>query len=264
MLVAIAFFRRDFFIWSSYRFAVFWQFFGILSLAGVILALGTLIGDGSSLLGQQPGGYVAFALSGLAFTDIFVLVLNSLPGVIRDNQRSGTFEPLLLAPISVMNLIVCSSLFKFFIGLTRLAMYLGLGVLVLGFWQQANWLSLLCVVLPGMLVFLSIGTLASAFIVLFKQGDPILSSYTWLTAVFGGVFFPITSLPGWLQPVSFFVPLSYALVGLRAALQGASPLEVLPQALALLGAGIVLWPISLVCFNWSVNRAKMEGSLVQY
>src|SRR5579884_991133 len=131
MRLALAFFRRDFFVWTSYRFAVFWQLFGILSLAGVILALGTLVGDAPALLGQQPGGYVAFALSGLAFTDIFVLVLNALPGVIRDNQRSGTFEPLLLAPIGIMSLVVCSSLFKFFIGLTRLAMYLGLGVLVL-------------------------------------------------------------------------------------------------------------------------------------
>jgi ABC-2 type transport system permease protein len=143
-------------------------------------------------------------------------------------------------------------------------MYLGLGVLLLGFWRQANWLSLVCVTLPGIVVFLSIGTLASAFIVLFKQGDPILSSYTWVTAVFGGVFFPISSLPSWLQPVSLFVPLTYALTGLRAALQGASPTEVAPQAFAVLLAGAVLWPISLFCFNWAVRRAKMEGSLVQY
>ncbi|HLH74619.1 MAG TPA: ABC transporter permease, partial [Chloroflexota bacterium] len=166
--------------------------------------------------------------------------------------------------ISTMNLAISSALFRLFIALGRMVIYLILGIAVIGLWRQANFLSLLVVLLSAMLGFLALGILSSAFVIFLKQGDPVLVAYGALTALLGGVLFPVAALPAWIRPFADFVPLTYALSGLRAALDGARLTQVLGPTLVLCGLAAVLMPLGILAFNWAVNRAKKEGSLAQY
>jgi ABC-2 type transport system permease protein len=263
-MVPVAFLRRDLLIWGSYRMAVVWQALGVFVFIVLIYFLGGTLGENATLTDGQSGSFVAFVLSGIAFTDLLMQGLYSIPQAIRDNQKSGTLEPMLLTPIATFTLAFSSSLFRFVLAFGRTAVYMAFGILVLGIWREANPLTLLIVLIPAIATFIAIGALSAAFIVLVKQGDPVLVAYSAITALLGGVFFPIEVFPSWVQSLTVVIPLMHALNGVRAALHGASPVQVLNPVLVLIGMAVVLLPIGIIAFNWAVNRAKMEGSLAQY
>jgi ABC-2 type transport system permease protein len=49
-----------------------------------------------------------------------------------------------------------------------------------------------------------------------------------------------------------------------ALLRGASFQSLLPDILGLTAFALALFPLSLFCFRFAVNRAKIEGSLTHY
>ncbi|MBN1983326.1 MAG: hypothetical protein JW795_17450 [Chitinivibrionales bacterium] len=72
-------------------------------------------------------------------------------------------------------------------------------------------------------------------------------------------------MPGWLQAVAKFVPVTYSLDGLRLAiLKGYSLSQLSSQALVLLCIDAVFLPLSLFVFAYAVDQAKKNGSLVYY
>ena len=264
MSIAMGYLRRDLLIWSSYRLAVFWQFLAIFMMAGIIYFAGSAIGGRSDLIDEEGGSYVAFILVGIAFMDFLGQGLGSLPIGIRDNQQAGTLEPMLLAPINDLTLLLSFWMFRFLLSLIRTVLLVSFGFVLLGFWRDANPLSVAAVLVPAVLTFFALGTFSAAFVVLVKQGDPIRIAYTAVIAIFGGAFFPVEALPGWIQPLALFVPLTYALSGIREGLNGGSPSDVMPQVIALSVMALVLMPLGLRAFSYAIDRAKREGALGEY
>lgn len=261
---AVAYIRRDFLVWSSYRLAAFWQFLAIIVLVGVIYLAAKVVGDQSNLIDEQHGSYVAYILISLAFLDVLLQGFGMPSRGIAENQRAGTLEPMLLAPISNLSLLMGFWYFRLILSLFRMSISIGFGLLILGFWHSANPLTVLLILVPAQLTYFGLGAASAAFTVLVKEGDPIRLGYTTLTAILGGAFFPIDALPDFMKALSYLVPLSYALDGIRRGMDGAGPAEVWPQVVALTVMSAVLVPIGIWAFSWSVRRAKREGALGEY
>jgi ABC-2 type transport system permease protein len=234
-------------------------------MVGVMVALiGNVIGDRSDLVQEEDGSYVAFILVGLAFMDVLLQGLGTLPRAIHDQQQAGTLEPMLLAPISNMSLLTSFWLFRFLLATLRMISLLAFGIIALGFWHSANPLSVALILVPAELTFLGIGAISAGFVVLFKEGDPVRFAYTGITTTLGGAFFPVTALPGWLQIFAAIVPLTHALSGIREGLNGGSVADVMPQFLTLVAMAAVIVPIGLWTFGWALKRARREGTLGEY
>lgn len=261
--LALAFLRRDLLIWSSYRLAVLWQVLGILVIVVLTYAVATTLGDRPEI-GGQSGSYIAFVLSGIAFTDVLAQAIGAPSQAISENQKAGTLEPMLLTRVSGVRLVVSSALFRLSLSLGRMLVYLAVGTAIFGYWRSVNVVTALLVFVPALVGFLAIGMLAAGFIVLVKQGDPVLLAYAWLTGLLGGAIFPTTVLPVWAQPLTVLVPLTHALAGIRAALEGAPPQVVLDRVAVMAVMAVVCWPLGLLTFSWAITRAKQEGSLGQY
>jgi ABC-2 type transport system permease protein len=163
-----------------------------------------------------------------------------------------------------VDFIVGSSLFKFLIAAIRTVVMLLFGIVALGYWQNPDPVSLLLVLIPASVAVFALGLLFSAFVVLIKQADPIISAYSLMAAVLGGVLFPVQALPIWIKPLAWLIPLSHALTGLRLALHGSPPSELWPQIISLAVLSAVLLPASIFSFRWALERAKKDGTLIQY
>ncbi len=264
MNVAVAYLRRDFLIWSSYRLAAFWQVAGVFTMIALIYFTGTAINSRSDLIHEQDGNYVAFIFLGLAFMDVFMQGLGALPRAINDNQRAGTLEPMLLAPIRETHLMASLWLFRFVFSVFRMTLFVLFGMFVLGYWHSADPLAITAVFIPALITFVAMGAFSAAFMLLVKQGDPVLIAFTAMTAVLGGAVFPVDALPGWIQPFALLVPLTHALSGIRSGFDGASVNDVAPQIGVLSLMAAVLLPPAVYTFRWSLDRAKREGSLGEY
>jgi ABC-2 type transport system permease protein len=107
--------------------------------------------------------------------------------------------------------------------------------------------------------------MAAGFIVVFKRGNPV----TWLVAnlatLLGGVYYPVSVLPTWLQSVARLLPITYALDAMRGALlDGAGWGELAPDLLALVAFCLVLFPVAQLVFRAAVRKARIDGSLTHY
>jgi len=76
-----------------------------------------------------------------------------------------------------------------------------------------------------------------------------------------GIYYPVATLPGWLQPLSWALPASYVFEGMRAVLlEQAARLDYLLYAL-LLNAGYL--GLGIRVFLATVHQARERGSLLQ-
>jgi ABC-2 type transport system permease protein len=75
------------------------------------------------------------------------------------------------------------------------------------------------------------------------------------------VYYPVTTLPGWLQPVALALPPTYVFEGLRAiVLHGLFDASLMVKAFAL---NMVYFALGFAAFAYFLHRARVQGSLVQ-
>ena len=98
-----------------------------------------------------------------------------------------------------------------------------------------------------------------------KKGNPLNWIFVNLSLLIGGVYYPVAVLPDWLEKISYLLPITYSLEGMRMALlQGSTLISLLPTIIPLVIFSTLMLPLSLGLFKYAVNRAKIEGSLIQY
>ena len=262
-----AFVKRDFLQMASYRMNF------VLSLLGILFSCLTFFFFSRLLEGQKiatlvpyGGEYFPFALLGIAFYSFLGVGLQSLADSISRAQTTGTLEALLVTPTPITTIIFSSTLFSFLFAAARVVVYLLFGALFFGVsLGRANIPVALLVLAVSIATFTAMGMISASFVMVFKRGNPAGWVFGGVSTLFGGVIFPVQVLPGWLQPVSRLLPITYSLEAMRrAVLLGATFSELLPTIAALVTFAAVLMPAGVVAFSLAVRRAKRTGSLVQY
>lgn len=260
----IAFFRRDFAIQSSYRSAFVLELGQTLFAAASFYYLSRFI-EGPLIHGGLPGGhsYFSFALVGVAFVDYMSVALNTFDQAIDVARGNGTLEALLVTDTSLPAILAGSGTYPFVFESMRTAVYLAWAVLLFHFpVGQANWPGAVIVLAVSILAFTGIGILSASYILLFKRGNPAKWLLLSASGVLGGMMYPVSVLPRFLQFFSRLLPITYSLEGLRAALlDGASLTALWPSIRALVAFAIVLLPVSFVVFSWALRRTKINGTL---
>ncbi|MEJ2352528.1 MAG: ABC transporter permease, partial [Anaerolineales bacterium] len=185
---------------------------------------------------------------------------------LRQAQTTGTLEAMLTTPTALSTIILSSSLWSYLLTTLRVLVYLLIGDLFLKVnLGGGNYLGALIVLILTIISFSSLGIIAASFIMVLKRGDPITWLFNATSSFLGGIYYPVTILPGWLQFFSYLLPVTYALRAMRLALlQGASTATILSDILVLAVFSAILMPASLLAFRFAVRRARVDGSLSQY
>lgn len=266
MKIIIAFLKRDFLNAASYKFNYIFTFLGILFSVATFYFLSRLfIKNPVSGLESYGGNYFPFVLVGIAFSDYLMTALYAFSSTIREEQMTGTMESLLLTKTGLPMLLLSSSVYPFIFTTVRVFCYLGLGVILGVSFNGANIVGGLIIILLTVLSFASLGIISASFVMVFKKGDPVSWVYSGVSGLLGGVLYPVTVLPGFLQKLSSFFPLTYALRGMRRCLlDGAGFKEVALDIGALALFAIILVPLSVLVFNRALKKAKADGTLAHY
>ena len=267
MSTALAFLKRDFSQAVSYRLAFLMQLGGIIFNVAIFYFMAQLFGSAvAPQLEDYGGDYFSFVLIGLAFTGFLGLSLSSFAQSVREGQMMGTLEIMLLSPTRLSTILLSSSIWAYLLTTVRVIVYLIVGTLIFGAsLNQTNIGTALLVMLLSIASFSGIGIISASFVLLTKKGDPIAWVLGGASSLLAGVYYPVTVLPDWLEPISRVLPLTYALDAMRLSmLQGTSLYELRYDILILLAFTVVITPISFLIFRLALKRAKKEGSLIQY
>jgi ABC-2 type transport system permease protein len=258
---AWAFFKRDLLVDISYRFSFALQVLDIMVAIGSFYFLARLVGA-TAFRGYEP---FSFILIGMAVNGYMTTSMVCFGQAIKGNQPTGTLKAVLATPTSPAAFILFSSLYPSFRSAIDAGLYL-LGGMLLGIsLARVNFVAVLVIFVLSLLAFSSIGVLSATFTIVFKRGDPMLLLVTGLSWLLGGVFYPLSVLPPFLQHVARLLPITHALDGMRAAmLGGASLAGLLPQIAILSLFGLVGLPLSLLVFCLGVRWARVTGTLSHF
>jgi ABC-2 type transport system permease protein len=176
----------------------------------------------------------------------------------------GTIEYTMMAPISRLAHMLGVSLFSIIYGLARSALLLG--VLALFFsvdLSNANLGGAALILLVGSVSFLGFGIMAAVLPLLFpERGEEMTFVISSILLLVSGVYYPISVLPDWMEPLATVSPATYVLKGMRSALlEGTPTLALGPSILPILILGALTLPVGVAVFGWGERYAKRTGRL---
>jgi ABC-2 type transport system permease protein len=166
-----------------------------------------------------------FLVPGLiAYIAMLTAVVSTALSIVREKEV-GTMEQIRMSPIAALTFVVGKTVPYFFISLFSSMSIVGLAMLLFDLPMRGSWSTLLLAVslfLAGALAFgLLLSTVAETQQMAFQLA--LLTSYL-PTLMLSGFIFPITSMPPFLQAVTYIVPARYFLKALRAVvLKGVGP-----------------------------------------
>jgi ABC-2 type transport system permease protein len=260
-----AFVVRDFRLTFSYRLEFFLRILSILiTVTSFYFVSQTFDGQVSRAFPQWHDPLVAW-ITGFAVLSYFMTGFSSLANAIREEQKQGTLESVLMTPISIPTVIVASSAWDLVLATFTSSLYFIFGWLFFGARYQGSLLLAVLFLCLTTLVLACIGILSASFAMVFKRGDPFAVLLGTGSALFSGVLFPTQLLGKEFGVISKIFPTTYGLDGIRRVLvDGQTITQVTGPLTALLLFLAVLLPFSLWVFAQAVKRAKREGSLIQF
>jgi len=251
----------------SYKLSFIFSILGIFFSSATFFFISKLIpNSGSAPIAPYGGDYFSFVMVGLVFSELLGVFESTFPGKIRQAQVSGTLESLFMTRTSFSTILIGLTIYPFIFTLFRIVFYFILGLLVFGLkFGAINWPAAILIFFFGSICFLSIGILSASFILVYKMGNPLSWVFGTVSGLLGGVFFPISVLPGWLKWLSYILPITHALEGARKSMLVSSSFSsIMPNIITLAVFGAIFFPISLYLFQLAVKKAKKQGVLAQY
>ena len=176
-----------------------------------------------------------FLVPGLiAYISMITAVVSTALSVVREKER-GTMEQVRMAPVNPLSYVLGKTLPYLAISFASALMIIFTSMALFELPMRGSW-SLLCLAIGLFLVGaqaqgLLISTIAQTQQVAFQVA--LLSSFL-PTFILSGFIFPISSMPGVVQTITYVVPARYFLVALRAiVLKGAEITAFWQQLVAL-------------------------------
>ena len=207
--------------------------------------------------------FVASLLGAVLLWDFCTRVMQGVTTAFLEDVWSRNFLNFFATPLAISEYVSGLVATSIVTSLFGLAVMLVLATAVFGLPFFAMGLALVPFLLVLFLFGIALGIFASAFVL---RLGPASEWMVWplpaLISPFVGVFYPLSTLPAWMQVIARALPPSYVFEGMRAIVLGkAFALEPLLAGLALAALQIVL----AVGFFASVYRhAVRSGLLARY
>ncbi|HEU5200764.1 MAG TPA: ABC transporter permease [Ktedonobacterales bacterium] len=259
-----AFFERNIHLTKRYwAWEVVWLVYNIVNAVSV-----TYIGKTAALV--DPNAHVntsfliLYLLIGTVVWSYLSVAFDQVTETITLERWEGTIEYTFMAPITRLTHLLGSCLFAVVHGLFFVAVQL---VVISYFFNldlsHANVLTAGGILLIGSVSFVGFGIMAAILPLLYtERGAQMAYIVRALILLVSGVYYPISVLPGWMQPIARISPATYVLDGMRQGiLYNKSLADLWPDIWPLLIAGVVSIPIGLWIFRIAERYAKRTGKL---
>jgi ABC-2 type transport system permease protein len=179
----------------------------------------------------------------------FLTALFTSMSIVREREQ-GTIEQLIVTPVRPLELIVGKVVPYVFISFFDVLEVLAIGVFWFGVAINGSLTLLLSLSALFLLTSLGIGIFISS-VANTQQEAMLLTFLTMFPSIFlAGFFFPIEAMPGWLQAITYVIPLRYMLVIIRGIILKGVGLQLLRQeVIALVIFGVVIMLLAATRFR---------------
>lgn len=207
--------------------------------------------------------FVPTLLGAVLLWDFFTRVMQGVTMAFFEDVWSRNFLNIFASPLSIAeyaNGLVLSSVATSLVGLLVMLL-LSTAVFGLNFFSYG--LPLIPFLLVLFLFGIALGILAVSMVLrLGPASEWLIWPIPFIIAPFVGVYYPLSTLPHWMQWIGHFLPPSYVFEGIRAIASGVNP----SGKGLMLGLAISLLDVLLACwvFMRTHRRAVRTGLIARY
>jgi ABC-2 type transport system permease protein len=193
---------------------------------------------------RNVGGW---ALMFLLFT------LTGAAASLFDEKKSGVILRLLSAPVSGVHILWSKYIFSIILGICQLFILFLVGVFLFKIDIFSNFFNLMLVIIAGATACTAFGMLLAAFCKTSAQAQGWATFLILTMSAIGGAWFPTFLMPAFIQTISKFTIVYWAVDGfLQVLWRGASFKEIIPNLAFLFGVSALINIISIIKFRRSV------------
>jgi len=219
---------------------------------GLSATLGTEDLPGFIFLGGLVGGLIAIAFWGIAFS-------------LRSEMDMGTLEPSWLTPTRHETFIIGRALGGMFWFAISQTVLFAFGIWFLGLQLRAEMLIALPAIGLAVLAMVGIAYLLAGVVLIIREANFFVDTMQFVVGTMSGVAFPVTLLPGVLQPIALALPTTYAIDILRSQALGSRPLfDPRLEYLVLIALTGLTYPLGRWAFGRAERTMRRRGMLAQY
>jgi len=247
--------------WNLTKRYIAWEVVWIVYSTVSALTIGLIGADSQGIGGKER---VLYLLIGALLWSYLSVLFQIMSETVAWERWEGTIEYTFMAPVSRVTYLAGQGLFGITYSLIRTAIILGITVLWFDLdMSQANLVGGFAVLFIASLSFLGLGLLAAVLPLLSPERGPQATHIIQgLLLLCSSVYYPVTVLPGWMQPIARLNPATFTLDAIRMTWMGGEGfLAVLPMVAKLIATGAVLVPIGLLVFQAGERYALRTGKL---
>ncbi|WP_232233868.1 ABC transporter permease [Bacillus sp. J33] len=167
--------------------------------------------------GNNDLSYSDFLLTGMIALSIAQGGMFGMVDLV-EMRRKGLIKRLRMTPASMGLFGLSDMVMRLLFSIVQIVLLSLIGVLFFGASLYINPISLIIVFLIGALSFNALGYFFSAFSKTTEAYMGVANIVSFVMMFLSGVFFPVETMPEWLQPISNILPLTYFADGLRASM----------------------------------------------
>lgn len=257
--------KKDFLWEYSYKISFFGQYVGMfLTLITFFFLSKTFESNQTAHLNAYDNNYFLFSIIGIAFLDHFSTLIRSLSNSIRNAQAFGYIDSLIHTQRSTTHVMLSILAYPYIKGNLKFILYLLLASLFDGFSVPLHVYALSSLILlTGSIFFVGIAFLSRAFVLIYKQTDPINYFSNVFISLFSGIIYPVSVLPNYFLAISEVIPATHTLELLRSIIFNNNlDLKIGFINGFFIPCAIVI--ISFVIFDLAIKKVKKDGSSGKY
>jgi ABC-2 type transport system permease protein len=223
----------------------------------VVNAIDQKLGGYTPLIGMQETSvqshelrYIDFLLPGiLGMTLMFIGVQGGLP--IIQQRQAHIIKRLGSTPLRRSMLVFGDVVFRMIVVLLSAALIILVGRLVFDVRMVGNWCGLCGIILLGSLVLVNLGYVIAAFVKTQESALPVVQIVDLPMMILSGTFFPIASMPSFIEPLVKILPLTYLNDALRQIMVAGTPLYSMTTDIAVFAVwAIASLGLTIRFFRW--------------
>jgi ABC-2 type transport system permease protein len=202
----------------------------------------------------NPLTYIDFLVPGILSLMIMSNNLNGVAATIASWRERGILRRMQGTPLKSSTFIAGQMTARILFNAMQVVIVVLIAYFLFDVKVYGSWWALLFLILLGTLTFMSIGFIVASLSKTPESASPIAGLISFPMIFVGGIFFPIRSLPGFLQGIVQAIPIGHLTDALRGVMnEGTSLWGLQTHVWILLAWAIGAFVIASVTFRWDVK-----------
>ena len=254
---AFFFGRKGLIIWDSWEMWVMQIAITPIAQIGFFAFLSIYLG-----YSLQVTQYIVIgnALQSMSFSAVFAVA-----NITSQDKWQGTLPSMMVTPANRVALFIGRAWFQVLLSSLIAAAGLLYAATLFGVsFASADFAAIAVIIFLTSAAMISFGLLISAVGLYMRTAMIVANIFLFVTLLLSGVNFPVTNLPGWLQPVSWTIPLTYGTQALRDAIAGSTLTSLLPTLGWEALDGVLVMVVGYALFTGFESLSRKTGRFEEY